>query len=82
MMIFVEGDLSREMHRKITADHNNKVEHMSEIQEALFDLLDSYSDEQKDQVEANLEEKWSALMDEKQHEKVEGIAKIFREKTF
>ena len=57
MVAFVEGELSREdVHQKITDRHTEKVEHISEMGETLFDLLDSYSTEQKEQVKSNLED--------------------------
>ena len=58
MVGFVDGALSREdIHQEIDQSYNRKTTKISEMQESLFDLLDSYTLEQLDQVSANVEEK-------------------------
>ena len=56
MIAFVEGDLSREdIHLEVDQSHNDKTAGHSNMQASLFDLLDSYSSEQLDQVSTNIE---------------------------
>jgi hypothetical protein len=57
MTLFVEGELSREeVHQKLTEHHNQKIEKASEMQNLLFNLIESYSAEQKEQVASNFQE--------------------------
>lgn len=57
MVSFVDGELSREaLHQKITEHHNQMREESIEIQRLLFNLIESYSEEQKEQVASNFQE--------------------------
>ena len=70
---FVSGDLEREdIHSQIDQMHGEKTKEVSEMQAMIFELLESYSAEQKAQLSTNLDSQKECM--EKMKEKREEYA--------